>query len=332
MKTPAEHKRLRPTWRTRWRDWWLNRLPRTDALTLTQRNVYILPTRAGWMLAVTLLLLLVGSINYQLNLGYMLTFLLAGSAAVSMHVSHNNLRGLELRWQPGEPVFAGQPVALTVTLHNPSRRHRYGIALRWLDTADACATTDAPALSDQSVELRCRTTQRGHMRLPALELESRFPLGTFRVWSWWRPAGEVLVYPAPEVPTPPLPLGAHAEDGPATGPTPQRHGDETDGLRPYRRGDPLKWVAWKKVARLGDRSGAGWVSRDFSDPPSAELWLDIELCGLQDTEGRVSRLCAWVLQAEAQGLEYGLRLPDTVIQPGRGPAHRRQCLEALACC
>ena len=34
------------------------------------------------MLGATLLVLLVGSINYQLNLGYLLTFLLAGSALV----------------------------------------------------------------------------------------------------------------------------------------------------------------------------------------------------------------------------------------------------------
>ena len=55
--------------------------------TLTQGNVYILPTRAGWMFALTLLVLLLASINYQLNLGYVLTFLLAGSGVVSMHVT-----------------------------------------------------------------------------------------------------------------------------------------------------------------------------------------------------------------------------------------------------
>ena len=50
--------------RQRFRRWFHERLPRSDTLTLTQRNVYILPTRAGWMLAITLLVLLVGSINY----------------------------------------------------------------------------------------------------------------------------------------------------------------------------------------------------------------------------------------------------------------------------
>ena len=42
--------------------WWQARLPICDTTILTQRNVYILPTGAGWMLAITLLVLLVASI------------------------------------------------------------------------------------------------------------------------------------------------------------------------------------------------------------------------------------------------------------------------------
>ena len=53
----------------RWRAWWQGRLSASDQQLLTQRNVYILPTKAGLMLCVTLVALLIGSINYQLNLG-----------------------------------------------------------------------------------------------------------------------------------------------------------------------------------------------------------------------------------------------------------------------
>ena len=67
--------------------WWQARSPRTDSLLLTQRNVYILPTRAGLMFCFTLGVLLIASINYQLNLGYVLTFLLAGSGVVLLNSS-----------------------------------------------------------------------------------------------------------------------------------------------------------------------------------------------------------------------------------------------------
>lgn len=339
---------LRQSLQARWQLWWLRRHPGSNTQTLTHRNLYILPTRAGLMLAFTLLLLLVGSINYQLNLGYLLTFLLAGCAVVGMHVSHNNLRGLTLSLHVGDPVFAGQPAQASVTLHNPSHTHRYGIALRWLQAPNASASpaagqqttdtpapvwTDAPALSDHSVQLAFPTWLRGRQAVPALVLETGFPLGTFRVWHWWRPAAEWWVYPAPELPEPPLPFNQNSEDGPACAQAsaPVRRSDEVDGVRPYRRGDPLKWVVWKKAARLSENPAPQWVSRDFAHPPSAELWLDHASCGVHDPEAIRSRLCAWVLQAERLGIDYGLRLPGLEIAPGHGPVHQRHCLEALAC-
>ena len=84
----------------RFRAWVSKREPPSDTQLLTQRNIYILPTRAGFMFALTLLVLLVASLNYQLNLGYVLTFLLAGSGAVSLHITHGTLRGLTLHVRP----------------------------------------------------------------------------------------------------------------------------------------------------------------------------------------------------------------------------------------
>ena len=324
--------------RQRWRRWWLNRQPRRDTLALTHRNLYILPTRAGLMLVLTLLLLLVGSINYQLNLGYLLTFLLAGSAVVSMHVAHNNLRGLQLHLQTSGPVFAGQAAPVTVTLHNPLRRPRYGIGLRWMDMgpsrrpgADTGIWTDVPAGAASTVELACPTQRRGRMALPPLTLETRFPIGAFRVWCWWQPAVTLLVCPAPETPAPPLPLDAGAA-GPDAVMAQGLPGDEFEGIRPYRRGDPLKWVAWKKAAKAAEGAASPWVSREFSTHRSAQLWLDAARCGVSGTEAQLSRLCAWVLEAEAAGLDYGLRLTGQDITPGHGPQHQRHCLEALALC
>jgi len=58
--------------RQRWSDWWEARLPRQDQMRLTQRNLYILPTRAGWGFAAVVSVLLLAAINEQINLGYAL--------------------------------------------------------------------------------------------------------------------------------------------------------------------------------------------------------------------------------------------------------------------
>jgi uncharacterized protein (DUF58 family) len=308
--------------RARWRRWWLHRLPAADSVVLTQRLVYVLPSRAGLMLAATLLVLLATAINYQLNLGYLLTFLLAGCAAVSLHLCHGTLRGLQLNLLAPAPQFAGSAAALQLRLHNPRRRGRYGIGLsvwgenRWV-------WTNVPSQGSANVQLAFAPARRGLQPLPLLTAETRFPLGTFRVWSLWRPAAELLVYPAPEAAAPPLPSG-EPRDGTATQ-APRQQGGEHDGLRAYRRGDPLKRVVWKKMAKTGEL-----VSRDETRAQAMVLWLDLRLTGLTDAERQLSRLCAWVLQAERLGLDYGLRLGAVSLGPDQGEMHKQRCLEALA--
>ena len=317
--------------RRRFQRWWQSRLPVSDTLVLTQRNVYIVPTGAGWMLAVTLLVLLVASINYQLNLGYLLTFLLAGSALVGMHLSHATLRGLRLHLQPPEPCFAGSSATLQVELTNERRTPRHGIAVATRGHAGPAWTwTDVPAQGQARVQIGFATHRRGLHALPAIVCETRFPLGTFRVWAYWLPASKVLVYPAPESPVPPLPPGEPRSGG--TGQATTRGVGEFDGVRAYRRGDPLKLVVWKKAAQALAGGTDALVSRDAQAVSRLELWLDPALAGLPEREARLARVTAWVLQAERQGLRYGLRLPGTEIAPDTGPAHQRRCLEALALC
>lgn len=311
--------------RDRFRRWWQQRLPLADATLLTQRNVYILPTAPGFMLGATLLVLLVGSINYQLNLGYLLTFLLAGSALVSMHLSHATLRGLTLHLLQPDPQFAGASALLPIVLTNARGSPRHGIGVAVLDATgdDRWVWTDVPAQGTAMVHVAFRPRRRGVHRVPPLTAETRFPLGIFRVWTVWRPAAQVVVYPAPEPHPPPLPPGEPRAGGAAA--SKAQHTGDFDGVRSYRRGDPLKLVVWKKVAKADEL-----VSRDAEQAQRYELWLDLARSGGQDLEHRLSRLAAWVLQADRLGADYGLRLGSRVIPPGSGPAHRRLCLEALA--
>src|SRR4051812_27341779 len=313
--------------RRRFRDWWKARLPLTDTMTLTQRNVYILPTGPGFMLGATLLVLLIGSINYQLNLGYLLTFLLAGCAVVGMHVCHATLRGLTLALMAPPAQFAGASARLTVVLGNARKSVRYGIGLGVLDAArgERWAWTDVPAEGSCTVQVAFRPQRRGLHPVPPLTAETRFPLGTFRVWTVWRPAAQVLVYPAPELHPPPLPPGEPRSGGAAAARV-QSTG-EFEGVRAYRRGDPLKLVVWKKAAKSDEL-----VSRDTMQAQRYELWLDFGGTGHLDREAKLSRLTAWVLQSDKLGQDYGLRLPGQEIKPGAGEAHRRRCLEALALC
>jgi len=313
--------------RARVRGWLTSRLPRSDTQLLTQGNVYILPTRAGWMFAMTLVVLLLASVNYQLNLGYVLTFLLAGSGIVSMHITHGTLRGLTLHLRPVAPAFAASPAVLDVVMSSPSSA-RFGIGLRLLDApASTLAWTNVPAGGQSTAHVSFVPATRGRHDVPTLSAETRFPLGLFRAWTVWRPLAQVLVYPRIEADAPALPAARPATGGPTQ--ARRSEGGEVEGVRAYRRGDPLKLIAWKKAAQALE-TGADLVSRDTSTSARQELWLDWTACGSMSAEDRLSRLTAWTLAADRADADYGLLLPGLEIEPGDGDAQRTRCLEALA--
>ena len=177
-------------------------MPLADHHRPGQRNIYIVPTSGGLFFAAVLLVLLVASINYQLSLGYALTFLLAGSGLASMHMTHATLRGLQMRLQTGGPAFAGGHADLEIVIDNPGApRHGIGLGLR--HGADR-AWTDVPARGLCSVRLQLPLERRGWQPVPSLVAETRFPMGLFRAWTVWRPAAQVLAWPQPEQPAPPL--------------------------------------------------------------------------------------------------------------------------------
>lgn len=305
--------------------WWQGRHRPADQWHLTQRNIYIVPTRAGIAFGATLMILLVASINYQLNLGYALTFLLAGSALASMHMTHGTLRGLTLHAKPPAPVFAGDRATLEVIVTNPSAaRHGLGFGVQMTDSPTQLAYAEITAASQSAVSVGVLAERRGMHPLPLLRIESRFPFGLFRAWSFWRPAGQLCVYPKPEQPCAALPAASAVAGGLAQA-SRASTGGEFDGLRPWRRGDTLRQVVWKKVARSGEL-----VSREGRESARRELWLDWTTTRQADTETRLSRLTAWVLLAERQGLAYGLRLPGQELPPADGAAHRHAALSALA--
>jgi uncharacterized protein (DUF58 family) len=304
------------------------RSPRSDQLTLTQRNVYIVPSRGGWVYAAVTLVLLLAAINEQLNLAYALAFLLGGVGLSAMSTTHANLRGLSLTLGHANRAHAGQPVAVTVKLEARSgRRGRYGQVL------DQSVPCEVPPDIASEVILSVPTQTRGWQELPRWRIHSTYPLGLFRAWSYWRAASPVLVWPALEASAPEPPV-ASALPSERPGQTPMQRSTEAHDLRPWRRGDALKDVAWRKSAtRLA--SGQGPVSREAAHQSRpATHWIDWDDTAGLHTEARLSRLAAWLMAAEREaqrtGVPYGLRMPGLLRDGQQGLAHLHRCLDDLA--
>ena len=62
---------------------------------------------------------------------------------------------------------------------------------------EAGQTVDLAAESECELVLQCPSRRRGWCQAGRITIETRYPLGLFRAWSYWQPAMSALVYPRP---------------------------------------------------------------------------------------------------------------------------------------
>ena len=303
----------------KFRTWLFRPKIESGTVTLTQRRIFILPTRQCLALACVLVLMMLANINYNLSLGYVLTFVLAMMAVISMLHAFRNMAHLEVHAGRSDPVFSGETAQFLLHFHNRSMLSRYHLCLH--DGDGHTVNFDAPPQQESAVAFPVSATQRGWLKAGRLTLASEFPLGLFHAWSYLHFDMRCLVYPKP-LSSAPLPL-ENAPDG--VGKHQVSGDDDFDGLRKYVAGDALPRIAWKAYARE-----QGLQVKKFSTPLGEELWLDFNAAPDRNDEDKLARMTRWVLDAEAQGLRYGLRLPDGELLPAHGMAQRDECLRRIA--
>ena len=308
-------------WRsTRFRAWLDRRMPPSNAITLDQKKIFILPTREGVFFSLLIVFMVLAGINYQNSLIFALAFLLASLLMVSILHTYRNLSGLTILAGGTLPAFAGEDAEFTVMLSRLGARTYEALLLGW--NRDLLQGADLLEDEEVKIKLFVETRVRGPMNPGRLLIQTNYPVGLFRSWTWVDLDMSTIVYPSP-VPAGDIPVVSASSD---EGKLLAREGvEDFYGLREYQQGDPLKQVAWKSYARTGEL-----LTKQFSAFADRRIWLDWESYPGMDREARLSRLCYWVLKLDATNNEYGLRLPGVEITPHRGVEHREEILKALA--
>lgn len=306
--------------RASWNNWLTRRIPKQSIVTLNQRRLFIFPSAAGLAFLALQVLLLLVAINYQNNLIYGLVFLFGTVLVVTIHLTFMNLHGLTLKAAGGAPIFLGERGAVRFELIC-AQRSRWSVGYGW-QRADL--RTQLAGLDRKTLELPITHDRRGRFNAPRFYLETRYPFGLIRCWSWVELTSSTLVYPRPVPP----PADERIVPENADGATFRRatSGDELWELKPYERGEPLKHLHWLSVAKgfdpsikvMGESVGTGSNSIDFEDYPGV------------DTELRLSWLCFRILEASSLGQKFALKLLTIEQTMGSGIAHRDQALEALS--
>jgi len=298
--------------------------PETGEIFLHQRRVFIFPTRYGFFFAFSLIAFLASSINYDLSLGFVLTFFLGAAGMVAMLHTFRNQLHLYLKPLRAEPVYAGGAASFELLVQNRKGIERGAI---WLKTAHSETVTDIPPHQSVTLVLTEPAPKRGWLLLPRITVETRYPLGLLRSWSYWQPDLPCLVYPKPALaglrfPDAPEGSGEGAPTGTGT--------EDFAGLREHQASDSPRHIAWKNAV-LAMETGMPLLVKHFTGAATSEVVFDYADMPLHmGMEERLSQLTRWVLDADALKLIYTLKLGPVTLGPATGDPQRLACLRALA--
>lgn len=315
--------------RLNFKDWFwravARRSPKARRVVLRHKSIYVLPTRYGlFFLALLVAMWLLGT-NYENNLILATSFLLLSILIVSTLYTFKNLAGLVFQPVTAGSGFAGGHAEFRVLVSTADSTRKKA---KTFENVHISLGPETPVVLDlinereQQIALTLPARKRGWLEPGRLLIETSFPFGLMRAWSWIELDMKAVIYPASiACDLPPL---AKANDFDGNLIT-RENAEDFDGLTPYRAGASLSQIAWKHYAR-----GAGLHLKEYVGYQSQDIWLDWhQLAGL-DTEARLSRLCYWVLQLGKTADLYGLRLPNQTLELGSGKKHQEQLLRALA--
>jgi uncharacterized protein (DUF58 family) len=289
--------------------------------TLNRKQIYILPTRHGLMFLVVLTAMLLGSVNYNNNMGFLLTFLLGSMTFVSMLHTHKNMSGIQITSATARPAFAGENAVFQILIHAQAQA-RPAIGIQFSKNQEVFHTIEPDR--DNPLEIGCPALKRGVFKPGPMTIFTRYPLGLFRSWSTFDLGLECPIYPKP-IYGPLMSGDGAAQSGQDTGQSAGPGVDDFDGLRSYLPGDPLRHISWKSLSK-----GQGVLTKEFIGQAGSSVLLDWDAFKEGDTEHRLSRLCGMVLAASSLDIAYGLKLPGKSIELDKGEAHKHTCLRTLA--
>ncbi|HLC15091.1 MAG TPA: DUF58 domain-containing protein [Thermodesulfovibrionia bacterium] len=334
-------------------------------MKIGKRKYYVRITTPGYIYIVITIVLSVGAVNTANNLLHIVASSLLALMLLSGTSSFLNFFFLHITLIPPEEVFAGMPAPFRLIV-NKKRGNSF-----FLTFETPYGRTKLPFISGEvETSLWLKFATRGRVPLDSVKVDSGFPMGFFRRFTFRPVNQEIFVYPSP-IPTlfPPL-SGKSSGDNEGD----SRYGELSDEIKElctYTHSDPLKWIDWKATARKGTT-----IVRDFYRLAGDTLIINLTNKLSDDRERQISEAayliilvshkfsynllknkdlsnlngntkntcysrwlqlfltrtydCRVIIEGHRKKLSMRLILPDEQIALDRGEVHKIRLLKALA--
>lgn len=326
---------VRTFFQKRFNLWLSRRIPPAKQHHLTSKNIFIFPTRFGFVyIAFVLVLFLLGT-NYQNNIIVLISFLLASFFITAMLHSFNNFSGLVIISDSVEKGFADQEIIFTLTLLTD--KPRYDFYAEFVNTQLHAANAKLVCCNkdNTSLKLSLVSQRRGELQLGRVRLSSEYAFGLFKSWSVLDFDHKAIVYPRRLV----LPsaqyqmTGMQQDDGLSLYSTNVQAGhDDFAELKSFVLGESLSRTAWKQLAK-----GQGHFSKHYQESQGSPMWLKLSDMPAVSLEKKLSFLAYLICEFTQDKQSFGLLLDGAAgkhtlisIEPSLGSQHQEACLTALA--
>jgi hypothetical protein len=267
------------------------------------KRVYIRLTRPGFQAIAIGSLCAIGAVIRDLNLLVILAGLALGALWMQWRIGRGNLRSVSAFQQLPTEAFAGDPFTISVLIQNQNRRlgvfqvtastpiihqsSRPGVNHGQRASRPAIGTGWVAAIGPQdqeSIQIRCQTSERGKCLIGPLRLESEYPFGLLLNRRQMQASQDSLVV-FPQRLT--LRGGWRQQfrrylvGGNRAGQRAGIHEGHFFGLRTWQPGDSRRWIHWRTTARIGEVA-----VRQFEQPRAEQMLLVVDLHDSGDADGK----------------------------------------------
>jgi|GEM_PF-418372 len=306
-----------------WPKTWFSRLferllvrsiPPQQEVHLNRKNIFVFPTRVGFMYVLVACVVWLLGTNYQNNLVLFVAYFMFASCVVVIHHTFNNLTQLAIKLTKAPPVFVGEAAVFTFDIHNKKSRLCDSLyaQFRASDTSSMGEIQQLSPNSHTSLDVSLAATKRGILVPNRLGVFTFYPFGLLRCWTWLDLQASCLVYPARiKAPLNPLPVsGEGSQQNTVKG------GDEFDHFKAYTAGDELKHIAWKASSK-----GKGLLVKQYATSTQPIMALSLAAIDAPTLELKLSGLSYWATHFYHQQQPFSADINGKVFSLAQSKQH-----------
>jgi uncharacterized protein (DUF58 family) len=222
---------------------------------------WVNPAYSGWLLTCLAIFLFIAATNTLSGWLYVMSGGMLALLMVAAVLSYQNLRSVQVRRLPIDPVTVGEPLQIGLALMNPTKVPKGLMQVvdqvpPGLGGVQPRTVERVPAQGREVLNYDYPTERRGVYRWQNLSVRTAAPLGLFWRQQVWPSRTTAIVYP-PILPISRCPLIDDVGQQRSLQVLDNRraqasHEGMTRSLRPYRWGDPMRMIHWSTSARHGE--------------------------------------------------------------------------------